>query len=83
MNITNPKIRTRFAPSPTGYVHVGSLRTSLFNYLFAKNLGGVTVLRIEDTDQTRLVEGAAENLVSVLGIFTTNGQTLISKLAVK
>lgn len=56
--------RVRFAPSPTGYVHVGSLRTALYNYLFARRLGGKLILRIEDTDQKRYVEGAVENLIS-------------------
>jgi glutamyl-tRNA synthetase len=56
----------RFAPSPTGFVHVGSLRTALYNYLFAKNHGGTFILRIEDTDQTRKTEGAVENLLSTL-----------------
>ncbi len=46
-------IRVRFAPSPTGYLHVGGARTALYNYLFAKNQGGTFVLRIEDTDQER------------------------------
>jgi len=57
-------VRLRFAPSPTGYVHVGSLRTALYNYLFAKNQGGKYVLRIEDTDRTRLVEDALDNLIA-------------------
>ena len=60
------KIRVRFAPSPTGFVHVGSLRTALYNYLFAKHNQGDFILRIEDTDQTRFVEGAVENLISTL-----------------
>ena len=60
------KIRTRFAPSPTGYLHIGSLRTALFAFLTAKSQGGEFILRIEDTDQKRLVEGAAENLVKTL-----------------
>ena len=59
-------IRTRFAPSPTGYLHVGGLRTALYNYLFAKKNYGKFVLRIEDTDRTRYVEGAVENLISTL-----------------
>ncbi len=59
-------VRTRFAPSPTGYVHVGGLRTALYNYLFAKQHGGAFVLRIEDTDQTRLVAGATEGIIAVL-----------------
>jgi glutamyl-tRNA synthetase len=56
----------RFAPSPTGFVHVGSLRTALYNYLFAKHNQGKFVLRIEDTDQSRYVDGAVENLISTL-----------------
>lgn len=56
-------IKTRFAPSPTGYLHVGGLRTALYNYLYAKKTGGTFVLRIEDTDQSRKVEGAVENLL--------------------
>lgn len=60
------EVRVRFAPSPTGYVHVGSLRTALFNYLFAKKNNGKLIIRVEDTDQTRLVEGSIENLVKVL-----------------
>ncbi len=60
------KVRVRFAPSPTGFVHIGSLRTALFNYLFAKHHNGSFILRIEDTDQSRYVEGAVENLLSTL-----------------
>ena len=52
------KIRTRFAPSPTGRMHVGNLRTALYTYLIAKHEGGDFILRIEDTDQERHVEGA-------------------------
>ena len=59
-------MRVRFAPSPTGYLHVGGLRTALFNNLFARRHGGVSVLRIEDTDRTRLVEGATDAIVSSL-----------------
>ena len=51
--MTNPDIRCRFAPSPTGYLHVGSARTALFNWLFARSVGGTFVLRIEDTDGDR------------------------------
>ncbi|MFZ1730050.1 MAG: glutamate--tRNA ligase [Bacteroidota bacterium] len=58
--------RVRFAPSPTGYLHIGGLRTALYNYLFARRFGGQIILRIEDTDRSRFVEGAAENLVSTL-----------------
>lgn len=59
-------IRTRFAPSPTGYLHVGGLRTALYSYLFAKKHNGKFILRIEDTDQERFVEGALENLIDTL-----------------
>ena len=54
------KVRTRFAPSPTGYMHVGNLRTALYAYLTAKHAGGTFILRIEDTDQERYVEGAVD-----------------------
>ena len=60
------QVRVRFAPSPTGYLHVGGLRTALYNFLFAKHHGGKFILRIEDTDQTRKVEGAFENLIETL-----------------
>lgn len=59
-------VRVRFAPSPTGFLHIGSLRTALYNYLFARHLGGVCILRIEDTDRTRFVEGAIEEQISSL-----------------
>lgn len=58
-------VRVRFAPSPTGFLHIGGLRTALYNYLFAKHHGGECILRIEDTDQTRFVEGAEENIVDI------------------
>ena len=76
-------VRVRFAPSPTGYVHVGSLRTALYDYMFAKKNKGKYVLRIEDTDRTRLVEDALENLIGAFdwanimhdeGPFLENGQ---------
>jgi len=59
-------IVTRFAPSPTGFVHIGSLRTVLYNYLFTKQNDGKFMLRIEDTDRARFVEGSVENLMQVL-----------------
>lgn len=59
-------IRTRFAPSPTGYLHVGGARTALYAYLFAKKNNGQFLLRIEDTDQKRFVEGATESLIRSL-----------------
>ncbi|GIM30321.1 glutamate--tRNA ligase [Clostridium polyendosporum] len=60
------KIRTRFAPSPTGYMHVGNLRTALYAYLITKHEGGDFLLRIEDTDQERLVEGAVDVIYKTL-----------------
>lgn len=54
------EVRTRFAPSPTGFMHIGNLRSTIFEYLIAKHDGGIFILRIEDTDQTRKVEGAIE-----------------------
>ncbi|MBV6420941.1 MAG: Glutamate--tRNA ligase [Ignavibacteriaceae bacterium] len=64
MNKITPRVR--FAPSPTGYLHIGGLRTALYNYLFAKHLNGKLILRIEDTDRKRFVEGAIENLIDTL-----------------
>lgn len=60
------KVRVRFAPSPTGGLHLGGVRTALFNYLFAKKHNGTFILRVEDTDQTRFVPGAEEYIVSCL-----------------
>ena len=62
------KVRTRFAPSPTGFMHIGNLRTALFAYLAAKNQDGDFILRIEDTDQERIVEGAVEKIYLSLDI---------------
>ncbi len=62
----NGKVRTRFAPSPTGYMHVGNLRTALYAYLLAKKDGGTFILRIEDTDQERYVEGAVDVIYDTL-----------------
>lgn len=59
-------IRTRFAPSPTGFMHVGNLRSALYEFLVAKSQGGQFILRIEDTDQDRLVEGAVEHIFKTL-----------------
>ena len=59
-HIPHGKVRTRFAPSPTGYMHVGNLRTALYTYLIARHFDGTFILRIEDTDQGRLVEGAVD-----------------------
>ena len=72
-------IRTRFAPSPTGYLHIGNLRTTLFEYLFAKHNKGTFIIRVEDTDQERLVPGAVESMLKTLewvGIFPDEGPTL-------
>ena len=60
------KVRTRFAPSPTGFMHLGGLRTALYAYLYAKSNGGDFILRIEDTDKERFVEGAIEVIYSSL-----------------
>ncbi|MBW8051704.1 MAG: glutamate--tRNA ligase [Cytophagales bacterium] len=62
----NKNVRVRFAPSPTGPLHIGGLRTALYNYLFAKKMGGKMILRIEDTDQSRYVEGAEEYIHEAL-----------------
>lgn len=62
----NKKIRLRFAPSPTGFLHIGNLRTALFTYLLAKSQGGDFILRIEDTDEKREVKGALESLLKIL-----------------
>ncbi|MEA4972079.1 Glutamate--tRNA ligase [bioreactor metagenome] len=60
------EVRTRFAPSPTGYMHIGNLRTALYEYLIAKSQGGKFILRIEDTDQERKVEGAVDVIYNTL-----------------
>ena len=65
-------IRTRFAPSPTGYLHIGGLRTALYNFIFAKKNNGQFILRIEDTDQKRLVRGATEKIIKSLNSFDIN-----------
>ncbi len=73
-------VRVRFAPSPTGYLHVGGLRTALYNYLFAKKQDGTYLLRIEDTDRTRYVEGAVEGLIESMewaGITHSEGPSLV------
>lgn len=64
--MSDRRVRTRFAPSPTGPLHMGGVRTALFNYLFAKKHGGDFLLRIEDTDQNRFVEGAEDYIVESL-----------------
>jgi len=67
--MTNEKVRVRFAPSPTGPLHIGGVRTALYNYLLAKKTGGAFILRIEDTDQKRYVEGAEDYIVKSLEWF--------------
>lgn len=64
--MTDKKVRVRFAPSPTGGLHIGGVRTALFNYLFARHHGGDFILRIEDTDQSRYVEGAEKYILDCL-----------------
>ena len=59
-------VRTRFAPSPTGFMHLGGVRTALYAYLFARQNNGTFILRIEDTDQERFVEGATEVIYDTL-----------------
>ncbi len=65
--MSKPDIRVRFAPSPTGPLHIGGVRTALYNYLFARNNGGKFILRIEDTDQTRFVPGAEDYIIRAFG----------------
>ena len=64
--MSNKKVRTRYAPSPTGFMHVGNLRTALYEYLIAKSMGGDFILRIEDTDQERLVDGAIDIIYNTM-----------------
>lgn len=66
MTQPNHTVVTRFAPSPTGYMHIGNLRTALYSYLIAKHAGGTFILRIEDTDRERLVEGATDVILSTM-----------------
>lgn len=73
------KVRLRFAPSPTGPLHIGGVRTALYNYLYAKKMNGSFILRIEDTDQTRYTEGAEEYIIEALrwcGITFDEGPTM-------
>ncbi len=66
MIMSERKVRVRFAPSPTGALHIGGVRTALYNYLFAKNMGGDMILRIEDTDSKRFVPGAEDYIIEAL-----------------
>lgn len=72
------KVRTRFAPSPTGFMHIGNLRTCLYAFLFARKNNGTFILRIEDTDQERFVDGAVDLIYRTLktsGITHDEGPT--------
>lgn len=74
--MSDKPIRVRFAPSPTGPLHMGGVRTALYNYLFAKKNNGTFIIRVEDTDQTRFVEGAQEYIMDAMkwcGIMPTEG----------
>ena len=76
--MTERKVRVRFAPSPTGALHIGGVRTALYNYLFAKQHGGELIFRIEDTDSNRFVPGAEEYIIESfrwLGITFDEGVT--------
>ena len=64
--MTERRVRVRFAPSPTGALHIGGVRTALYNYLFAKQHGGDLILRIEDTDSGRFVPGAEDYIIEAL-----------------
>jgi len=64
--MSEESVRVRYAPSPTGYPHIGNIRTALFNWLFARHTGGKFIVRIEDTDQSRKVDGALESILSSL-----------------
>jgi glutamyl-tRNA synthetase len=78
----NDRVRVRFAPSPTGYLHIGGFRTALYDYLFAKKTGGDFILKIEDTDRKRFVEGAVEKLIEALdflGLERSEGVFLATK----
>ena len=64
--MSDKTVRTRYAPSPTGFMHVGNLRTALYEYLVAKSQGGKFILRIEDTDRERLVDGAVDVIYNTM-----------------
>ena len=74
------KVRTRFAPSPTGYMHIGNLRTALFEYLIAKHEDGDFILRIEDTDQERYVEGAVEIIYDTMKEVGLHGSSYLKEI---
>src|SRR4051812_39683554 len=80
MNPSTQQIVTRFAPSPTGYLHVGGARTALFNWLLARHTGGKFLLRIEDTDQARSTQQAVDSLLedlNWLGLKYDNADSLV------
>ena len=66
MTTSEPKIRTRFAPSPTGFLHIGGARTALFNWLYARHVGGTFILRIEDTDQQRSTDESTQAILDAM-----------------
>ncbi|HIA36105.1 MAG TPA: glutamate--tRNA ligase, partial [Flavobacteriales bacterium] len=77
--MSSPNVRVRFAPSPTGPLHMGGVRTALYNYLFAKKAKGSFILRIEDTDQKRFIKGAEEYIIQSLewcGLQIDEGPTI-------
>ena len=77
--MTERKVRVRFAPSPTGALHIGGVRTALYNYLFARQHGGDLIFRIEDTDSNRFVPGAEEYILESfkwLGLYTVKKKQL-------
>ena len=74
------KIRTRFAPSPTGRMHVGNLRSALYEFLIAKHAGGDFMLRIEDTDQERFVEGAVDIIYDMPRNSLKRGRRIIASV---
>jgi glutamyl/glutaminyl-tRNA synthetase len=76
MSSAKPLVRVRFAPSPTGLLHIGGMRSALFNWLWARHNDGAFILRIEDTDRTRYVEGSTEQIYGshdALGIAPDEG----------
>ena len=82
--MSDRKVRVRFAPSPTGPLHIGGVRTALYNYLFARKHGGDFIFRIEDTDSNRFVEGAEEYILESfrwLGVEFDEGVTLVASTA--
>ena len=74
------KVRVRFAPSPTGALHIGGVRTALYNYLFARQHGGDLIFRIEDTDSNRFVPGAEEYILCLLYTSPSPRDGLLSRM---